>query len=290
MKAVHAFSEPQARAALPKRPADFHKRKAMVFVLAGSTQYFGAALLSAKAAYRGGAGTVRLAVPEVLRRAVQSALPEAIVLGYPGPAATLKQRSLVLQAAADCHSVVVGPGLGRASGTQALVRALWARLKQPSVFDADALFALAKLSAAKRGLKLTGAARVLTPHDGEMQQLLGGQGPLAADRESLARSFARAQGVTLLLKGPQTLCAAADGRMARNTSGHRVLATAGTGDVLAGLLAALLAQGAEPFEAAALAAWVHGKAAQAWAQVNGDRGLLASDLIERIPAVLGRLA
>jgi hydroxyethylthiazole kinase-like uncharacterized protein yjeF len=288
MKAARSFGEPQARAALPERPVDVHKRKAMVFVLAGSTQYFGAALLSARAAYRGGAGTVRLAVPEVLRGAVQAALPEAVVLGYPGAAATSRQLALVLQAASDCHSVLVGPGLGRAGGTQALVRALYARLKQPAVFDADALFALAALSTAKRGLKVTEAARVLTPHDGEMQRLLGG--PLPADRESLARSFAETQGVTLVLKGPQTFCASSDGRLARNTTGHPALATAGTGDALAGLLAALLAQGAQPFEAAALAAWVHGKAAQAWARSNGDRGLLASDLIERIPAVLGRLA
>jgi hydroxyethylthiazole kinase-like uncharacterized protein yjeF len=290
MKAVRAFGQPQARAALPQRPVDVHKRKAMVFVLAGSTQYFGAALLSARAAYRGGAGYVRLAVPAVLRSAVQAALPEAVVLGYPGAAAAPKQMALVLQAASDCGSVLIGPGLGRASGTQALVRALWHRLKQPAVFDADALFALARLARAQGGLKLAGAARVLTPHDGEMRHLLGGQGPLAADRVSLARSFAQAQGVTLLLKGPQTLCASADGSVFRNTSGHRALATAGTGDVLAGLLVALLAQGAPPFEAAALAAWAHGKAAQAWAQANGDRGLLASDLIERIPAVLGRLA
>jgi NAD(P)H-hydrate repair Nnr-like enzyme with NAD(P)H-hydrate dehydratase domain len=86
------------------------------------------------------------------------------------------------------------------------------------------------------------------------------------------------------------LCAGSDGRLFRNTTGHRALATAGTGDVLAGLLTAFVAQGAKPFEAAALAAWVHGKAAQAWAQPNSDRGMLASDLIERIPAVLGRLA
>jgi NAD(P)H-hydrate epimerase len=267
------------RRRLPARPWDFHKRRAEVLVLAGSKDYLGAALLCGRAAYRGGAGLVRLALPEPLATAAMAALPEAVIQALPVEQAPGQgQLETLLALAEGAHAVVVGPGLGRRGDTQALMRSLWSRLTRPTVFDADALFGL------EPGLS-PGGDRVLTPHEGEAGRLLGADvstlgRPAAALR--LAREF-RAQ---TLLKGPASLVAAPEGRWAVCESGAPVLASAGTGDVLAGLLGALLAQGAAPFEAAALAAYVHGRAGENWRARHAGRGLLASELADLLPAAL----
>ena len=274
-----AFDGERARSALPARAAAMHKKQAEVLLIAGSREYLGAALLCARGAYRSGAGLVRLALPEALAPFAMAALPEAVVTGFSADGALSEMHlEALLALAAGASAVVVGPGLGRLPGTQALVRELWQRLPGPAVFDADALTAL-DLGG------VPGGERVLTPHEGELKRLLGPDA-LNAGRVAAVRLLAQRSASTALLKGPATLVAMPDGRLSINTSGNAALATAGSGDVLSGVIAALLAQGADAFSAAGLGAWAHGSAADVWAAENAGRGLLASDLTERLPKAL----
>lgn len=273
------FGLEQARAVLPPRTPDAHKHQARVLVVAGSRDYLGAALLCVRAAYRSGAGYVQLALPQDLALAAMAALPEAVVLALPCEGrAEEAQSGQLLELASLARAAVVGPGLGRTPGALALARRLWLGLPCPAVFDADALVALEPGPVPIHG-------RVLTPHEGELKALLGPDS-LNRGREAAALALARGFGAVGLLKGPGTLVASAEGRLTRCLSGGPVLATAGSGDVLAGLIAGLLAQGAGIHEAAALGAWVHGRAGELWAAGHAGRGLLASDLADHIPRAL----
>lgn len=274
-----SFGLAQARQALPARAVDAHKRQAELLIIAGSSEYLGAALLCARAAYRSGAGLVRLALPQSLAQAAVTALPEAVVVALPAQDALgVDNFEALAKLAQSAKAVVVGPGLGRQPATLALVAQLWEYLPQATVFDADALFALplAKPSA---------GPRVLTPHEGELEQMLGADA-LKDGRQAAARALAVAGHCVALLKGPASLVAGPEGAMTVNNTGNAALASAGTGDVLSGLIGALLAQGADAFAAAGLGAWAHGLAADRWVEKNAGRGLLASDLVEGLPAAL----
>jgi NAD(P)H-hydrate epimerase len=230
----------------------------------------GAAQLATRAAQRTGAGYVRLSVPGLDPAAVPAPL-EAV--GFPLPASGWAAE--VLGGAGRFRSLVVGPGLGRAGDDD--VRSIAARAGLPTVLDGDALTALAPLA----GRLAPGA--VLTPHDGELERLLGARpGP---DRLACARGLAAAAGATALLKGPVTAVADADGLVLLSTTGDPRLATAGTGDVLSGVIGALLAQGVPPVRAAAAGAWLHGAAGG----LGAGRGLVAGDLPDFLPSVLDRL-
>lgn len=274
-----AFDGAQVLGILPPRDPAMHKKKAEVLLIAGSREYLGAALLCARGAYRCGAGLVKLALPEALAPFAMAALPEAVVVGFSADGALSDiHLEALLALAADANAVVVGPGLGRRTGTLALVQELWRRLPMPAVFDADALASLDVDDA-------PGGERVLTPHEGELKGLQGPQA-LQAGRVAAVRALARRSGAVTLLKGPATLVAQPDGGLTVNGSGNASLATAGSGDVLSGAIAALLAQGANGLDAAALGAWAHGEAAEAWCEDNADRGLLASDLADLLPRAL----
>jgi len=271
------FDLAAARQAMAPRPRDYHKKKAELLVIAGSKEYLGAALLCARGAYRCGAGLVRLALPEALAPFAQAALPEAVVAALPAGAALGEMHlEALLALAATAKAAVLGPGLGRADETLALVRELWDRLPMPAVFDADALFAL-RLGAAP------GGERVLTPHEGELLRLLG-PAALSQGRPAAARALAAAAAAVALLKGPSTLVARPDGSLSVNSEGGPELSTAGTGDVLSGAIGALLAQGTEAYTAACLGAWIHGRAGRDWRRAHGERGLLASDLADAMPS------
>ncbi len=275
------YGAERARAALRPRPADFHKRKAVVTIAAGSRAYLGAALLCSRAAYRGGATLVRLALPADLTPYAQAALPEAVVAGL-GAGGSLDggDATAVLELCAGSRALVVGPGLGRSPGAAALASRLWGEAPLPAVFDADALHALEPGTSHPW-------PRILTPHEGELKALRG-ESALDGGRPAAARDLAAAFGSVALLKGPGTLVADPAGNLVRNPGATAVLATAGSGDVLSGLIAALLSQGLEAFEAAALGAWVHARAAELWrtAHAGADRGMLATDLAERLPEAL----
>jgi NAD(P)H-hydrate epimerase len=183
---------------------------------------------------------------------------------------------------ARASAVAIGPGIGRSDAVRDLVASLWRHLDRPAVFDADALWALSLCGP----LAEHAGPRLLTPHAGEMLRLLGRDpaGPEADDRsflEAEARRMAADTGAVILLKGSGTLVT--DGRCeARNTTGNPGMATAGTGDVLSGVAAALLAQGMSPFEAARLAAWVHGRAGDAATADLGEVSMTARDLLDRL--------
>ncbi|HEX6166254.1 MAG TPA: NAD(P)H-hydrate dehydratase [Acidimicrobiales bacterium] len=260
---------------LPPRPADSHKWRAAVVIAAGSPGMTGAAHLAARAAQRAGAGMVRVASPGVEHDA---ALPTEAV-GIAVPSAGWDAR--VLAELDRAGALVVGPGLGRGAATGAAVHQVVATAPVPLVIDGDALSALEGRAADVVGTR--GAATILTPHDGEFARLAG-HAP-SADRIAAARGLARDTGAIVLLKGPTTVCAHPDGRVHLSTTGDARLATAGTGDVLSGIIGALLAQGVEPLEAASAGAWLHGRSAEQ----GPARGLVASDVAAGLPAALAGL-
>jgi ADP-dependent NAD(P)H-hydrate dehydratase / NAD(P)H-hydrate epimerase len=252
------------------RPAGAHKYWAAVAVIAGSPGMTGAASLCARAAFRAGAGYVRLAIPGVddaapgVTEAVGTSLPED---GWADAA---------LAACDRMKALAIGPGLGRRDATVDSVARVVRDAPVPAVVDGDALFALDERKPIDAA-----AARVLTPHDGEFARLAGT--PPGRDRLEAARGLAAATGAVVLLKGPTTVVAAPGGAARFVTTGGSSLATAGTGDVLTGVIAAFLAAGHDPLDAAALAACAHGLAGRAAGRGNG---LVASDLIDTLPEVL----
>jgi NAD(P)H-hydrate epimerase len=273
--AAALVEEADVAAWLPSRSPSAHKWASGVLVIAGSAGMTGAGHLAAAAAQRSGAGMVRLGSPGL---ADDPARPtEAVGLDLPASG----WASVALAAAPRFRAVVVGPGLGTADGTRSAVVELLAGTDRPCVVDGDGLTALGggagQILAARTG------PTVLTPHDGEHERLAG-RAP-AADRFAAARDLAVSTGAIVLLKGPTTVAAAPDGRVRVVTDGDARLATAGTGDVLSGVIGALLARGVEPLEAAASGAWLHASAGG----VGPREGLVASDLVDGLPAVLAEL-
>jgi len=290
------LEEAEARALVPARPPEAHKGDAgRLLVVAGSAGKSGAAHLALLGALRGGAGLVTLAArPEVLGPAL-AGRPEAMSLALPaggaepaGGSAPLEAGDLpaLLEAALGCDAVLLGPGIPRGPGTGALLLELLARAARPAVLDADALNALGAGPVALRALP---APVVLTPHPGEMARLCGlSTAEVQARRIELAAEQAEAWGAVIVLKGARTVVAAPGRPPAVIPTGNAGLATGGTGDVLAGLTAALLAGRLPPFDAARAAAWVHGAAADLLLARTGQRGLLASDLGDAIGRIWAR--
>jgi NAD(P)H-hydrate epimerase len=259
---------------LPGRDFLGNKWDNAVYVVAGSPGMYGAAALAAEGAIRTGAGMVRLGSPGVapgtipVVAAVARPLPES---GWAGA---------VLEELPRCRALVVGPGLGRTAEAVAGMRELLARAEVPVVVDADGLFALGTVAKAAAVLRSRRGATVVTPHDGEYARLAGG--PPGDDRLVATRELARRLDAVALLKGPATVVAAPGGEALIVTAGSARLSTAGTGDVLSGVIGALLARGLEPLRAAGLAAHVHGRAAA----IGLAEGLEASDLPRLVASVL----
>ncbi len=257
---------------LPPRPVDSHKWKAACWVVAGSSTMPGASHLCVAAAQRAGAGYVRLSSPGLA--ASPGAPTEAVYhpLGATGWAAT------VAAEAGRFRALVVGPGLGRSEHGEVEICRLVATWDGPVVVDGDGLSALGERAASVVGSRRVMA--VLTPHDGEFERIAGHRpGP---DRIEEVRRLAAATGAVVLLKGPTTVVADPGGRVGLSVAGDARLATAGSGDVLAGIIGALLAQGVAPWSAALAGADLHGRAA-----AHGPaRGLVASDLLRGLVRVL----
>ncbi|MFN8018257.1 MAG: NAD(P)H-hydrate dehydratase [Acidimicrobiales bacterium] len=259
---------------LPVRERDVHKWRTATWIVGGSPGMAGAPRLAAAAALRAGAGYVRLSVPGggteggAPIEAVGVALPKA------GWAAE------VLAGLDRFRALAVGPGIGTTPQAAAEVRALVAGAAVPTVVDGDGLRALGTSAAGIIGARPAQHDVVLTPHDGELEALTGG--PPGADRFAAVRAVAEQTGAVVLLKGPTTLVAHPDGQVLAATEGDARLATAGSGDVLTGTIAALLAQGLGPLHAAAAGAVLHGLAGQ----LGWSRGLVAGDLAELLPAAL----
>jgi NAD(P)H-hydrate epimerase len=233
---------------------------------------------------------VTLGCPAGVHDLLAIKLTEAMTAPLPDTSARALAASAepgVIALAATRDAVGTGPGIGRDPETLGLVRALAKRIEKPLALDADALIAFQGDLALLSGRR---AATVLTPHPGEASQLLEcAPADVNRDRPAAARRLAAATGAIVILKGAATVTAAPDGRLIVNPTGGPALATGGTGDVLLGIVTGLLAQGVPAFEAAALAAYVHGAAADAWSARSGNAGLLAGELAEAIPAALAAL-
>ena len=265
---------------LPRRRRDAHKGDfGRVYVMAGSVGFTGAPVLAANAAVRCGAGLVYLGVPEEIWSVTAGRCLEAMPHPLPDDFDELLSRI------ARCDAALIGPGLGRAERTETLVRTLVGRLDIPLVLDADGLNAFAGDPRALDGRR---APLVLTPHEGEFARLSGCSLPVS-DRVGAAQAFAAEHGCTVVLKGHRTVTAAPDGRVWINTTGNPGMAKGGSGDVLAGMIVALIGQGFPAPESAAMAAWLHGRAGDLAAAALGEYGMTPGDLIAYLPHALKEL-
>jgi ADP-dependent NAD(P)H-hydrate dehydratase / NAD(P)H-hydrate epimerase len=279
-----------ARGLLPARPRDGHKGTfGWVLIAAGSAHYWGAPLLCGMGAYRAGAGLVALAVPRAVRPVAAGQLPEATYPPLPAEEDLDEASAAFLLATMDRYdALLLGPGLGEEA--QPFVAALLAEAERLPllVIDADGLNTLATMENWPQQLPPN---TILTPHPGEMARLMGvsiaelkGQ-----DRVALARQQAETWGHIVLLKGAYTVVAAPDGRASLLPFATPVLSTAGSGDVLAGVIVALLGQGVAPFDAAVLGGYLHGAAGQLAEESGGSAGLLAGDIAAWVMAVRQQL-
>jgi NAD(P)H-hydrate epimerase len=296
-----------ASGALPARPLQAHKGTfGRALIVAGSVNYTGAAALTATAAVRAGAGLVTLCAGPVVRSAVAGQVMEATYLVLPEELGVLSEEGapLVQRELASSQALLIGPGLGQEDTTRRLVFALLGLETErrrhrigfvgddapdtpesahcPVVVDADGLNALASLDGWHE--KVIGPC-ILTPHPGEMARLMRCRTEeVQSDRWGIALRAAQEWGQVVVLKGAHTVVASPEGRAMVCPFANPALATAGTGDVLAGIIVGLLAQGVTPFEAAAVGVYIHALAGELAAQQTGASGLAASDLLGWIPA------
>ncbi len=253
---------------LPKIPADAHKySKGYAVIFAGSYLMAGAAVLSGRAALKSGAGIIRLVVPESIYSVCASALPEAVY--------SLLENDVDIS---KCGGVLFGCGVGQGKLAENTLLRLMDECRKPLLIDADGINILSKHIDVLKNKK---CPVVLTPHVGEMARLTG----LSAEyinnnREKVAENFAKEYGVTLLLKGQNTVIASPEGEVFINPTGSSALATAGSGDVLSGIITAFMAQGALPFKAAVMGAFIHGLSGEKAEQDLTLRCVTASDIIE----------
>ena len=260
---------------LPLRPRHLHKGQAgRGLLVAGSRGMFGAAVLAARAALRGGAGVVHVHVPRDGVALLHAALPEALLQPDPHP-------SYVTAVASPerATAVAVGPGLGQQLPTAAVLRRLF-RTELPFVVDADALNLVSAHPELRAELPV---GSLLTPHEGELARLTGSW---TDDYDKLRRlqALAEESASTVLLKGAYTVIASPGAPLHFNSTGNAGMATAGSGDVLTGLLLALLAAGLTPARAALVGAFLHGRAGDLAAVQKGSHGLIAGDIVEQLPA------
>lgn len=268
---------------LPHRAPDTHKRAAgFAVVVGGSRLMTGAPTLAATAAYRAGAGLVAVAVPEGVLPVVQGALREAVFVGLPetdaGTAAGGSAR--LNEVLAQAGALALGPGMTTDERTRGWIRELVRSSEVPVVLDADGLNAFAGRPDDLADRK---ADLILTPHAGEFSRLAGvPTGEVEADRVRYVRDLAARTSAAVLLKGSRTLVASPDGVVRINPTGGPSLATGGTGDVLTGMIAGLIARGCPPLDAGSAAAFVHGLAGRIAGERRGD-GATAVDVLEAVP-------
>lgn len=269
---------------LPERAPESHKGDfGLALIVGGSRGMSGAAAMAGMAALRGGAGLVRLAVPDVCLDTVAAFEPSYMTVGLPSDRAgriSLNARKKIADALQPATVVACGPGIGRSPGLASLVRWLYTEVSKPMVIDADGLNALA---AQPHVLERPAGPRVLTPHPGEFARLVGASRLAPESRPGMAMELAARCGVVLVLKGHRTLIT--DGqRQATNTTGNPGMATGGSGDVLTGLITALACQGLCPFDAARLGVYLHGVAGDLAAAQLGQEAMIASDLVRFLPS------
>ena len=268
---------------LPKRPPDGHKGSfGRIFMLAGSVGMTGAACLSSLAALKMGAGLVFLGVPESLNSILEEKLTEVITKPLPETEAkTLGMAAFepICDELNRTDVLVMGPGLGKHEETAKLIKKILAKITIPTIIDADGInnLTLNDLKAIKKPI-------MITPHPGELSRLIGKSvGEIQRDRVEVAKSTAKELNLPVVLKGASTIIAVPDAKTYINPTGCSGLATAGSGDVLTGIIAGLLAQGLSLADAARLGVYIHGLAGDMVADKKTEYGMIASDVLEAIP-------
>ncbi|MDP2911023.1 MAG: NAD(P)H-hydrate dehydratase [Candidatus Omnitrophota bacterium] len=270
---------------LKKRPKDGHKGDfGHVFILAGSRGMTGAAALCSTSALRSGAGLVTLGIPVSLSAVMARKLTEVMTLGLAETkeaTVSLKAEEKALKKINASDAAVLGPGLSRNAETQKLIRRIIPKIERPMVLDADALNAI---SGDAGILKKARLGYAVTPHEREMARLIGKDAKYVKNnRINIAKRFSRDYNAVVVLKGAGTVIAEPGGRFYVNTTGNPGMATAGSGDVLAGIIAGFLGQGLKIFDAAKLGVYIHGLAGDLAAKDKGEIGLIAGDIVENIP-------
>lgn len=284
---TQVFNDSDVAALLPDRNTDSNKgSNGRLLLIGGSQDFQGAPALAAMAAYRIGAGLVEVAVPSSVQASVAAHTLEPIYLPLAEQEGTISTSAapILTKALAKAKAASFGSGMGQSSGTLEVTKAFLRTVTEdspiPAVIDADGLNALSRLGSWWGNT----SNLVLTPHPGEMSRLTGLSVPeIQADRLSVARQFARAWNVVVVLKGAGTVIASPDGDAVVNPTGGPNLATAGTGDVLCGVIAGLLAQGMSPFDGAVCGAYIHGRAGDVLRTRYGNAGTIASDLLPILP-------
>ncbi len=281
---------PEVFSRLLHRPAESHKYDyGHVLIIGGAPGMVGAPLLSGMAALRTGAGLVTLASEAGVADKLERRVKEIMTLALPSDGAQAAMKLEGFMTDRKVSVIVIGPGLAATDENRVLVGRLLDGVALPLIIDGGGLAALRD-----HPERLDGAASravILTPHGGEFRKLSGRERPAGrADQKTIAANFAKGHGVTLVLKGHPTYVAQSDGPVYENETGNPGLATAGTGDVLAGVIAAIIAQGIEPGAAAEAAVYLHGLAGDLAAGQKTEPGMIAGDVIEAIPAALKRIS
>ncbi|MBT5875087.1 MAG: NAD(P)H-hydrate dehydratase [Candidatus Latescibacteria bacterium] len=277
---------------LPRRAQDVHKGSVgRIAIIAGSPGMTGAATLASEASMRAGAGVTILGAPASLQDILSTKLTEVMVRALPETA----ERCLSLDAAGPIEKLIswsdvtaIGPGLSTNDATSRLIRKIVASSTQPMVIDADGLNACAE---DREALSNRRAPTVITPHVGELSRLTGlSSDQIAKDRICAARNAAHSFGAVVVLKGAGTVVSSQDGRVSINPTGNSGMATAGVGDVLTGIIAGVMAQGLDAFEAAILGVYLHGLSGDLSAATIGPHSLLARDLIQNLPEAIKKVS
>jgi NAD(P)H-hydrate epimerase len=289
---LNLLTERMIAGLLPSRPLDGHKGTfGSVLIVGGSQGMTGAPVLAARAAMRSGVGLVFCAVAEALQPQVAARLVESLTIPLPSAdrcALDLRSLPKVVEEAKRMDAIALGPGVGLAEGTQQFVLQAVAEIALPMVIDADALNALAGNLDLLRSRR---APTILTPHPGEMARLTGlATAQVQSDRIGVARKVAADYGVIAVLKGAQTIIATPDGEAYINPTGNTGLAKGGSGDVLTGLIAGLLAQRTDALAAALCGVFLHGLAADCAGDTIPPRAMIASDVIDHLPKAFKTLA
>jgi NAD(P)H-hydrate epimerase len=282
------ISDEYVNVTLPERAPDAHKGSCgKVFILAGSKGMTGAAALAGNAAVRSGAGLVYVGCPESLNDILEVKLTEALTRPLPEvrKKRTLARRALgeVMKYIADVDALAVGPGVSLHFETQELIQRVIARRDKPTVLDADGINAFAKDNTV---LKENSAPLVITPHVGELSRIVDAPiGEIIADRKTWAQKAAKMFNCVCLLKGAPTFVADPDGTVCLNPTGNAGMASGGTGDVLTGIIVALLGQGLSPLDATCCGAYLHGMAGDLAADELGQTSMAAGDMVDALPEV-----
>lgn len=281
---AESIDEKTALSFLKKIPHNAHKgTKGTTLIIGGSFGMAGAPMLSAKAAMRSGAGIVKVCTTKETYFAAAPMLPEAVFLPQEGKNGFLSAEDIKADLFKNVNSLLIGPGMGINDSVVSAVARAAALAKIPTVIDADGLNAIAAEPEILNAEYLV----AVTPHPGEMARLKGKSvSEIQKNRISVALEFAKEHGVITVLKGSYTVIAVPSGKVYINTTGNEGMATAGSGDMLAGMIAAFLANGTDPEKAVVAAVCLHGAAGDRAKEKLGVRGILTSDMIEQLPYIL----